>query len=47
MIWRGLDQLVQRNGFYTNPGGEYHQNFFGRTVAHNCLTIRDPQETAA
>lgn len=47
VVWRGLDQLVQRNGFYTNPGWEYHRNFFGRTIAHNCLTIRDPQETAA
>jgi len=44
MIWRGLDELVCRGGYYMGTENTYHHNFFIRTVAHNCALIYDPNE---
>jgi heparin/heparan-sulfate lyase len=44
MIWRGLDELVCRGGYYWGTENPYHHNFFTRTVAHNCVLIYDPNE---
>jgi hypothetical protein len=44
VIWRGLDQLVQRNGYYASPNSVFHANFFVRTIAHNCPTILGPPD---
>jgi hypothetical protein len=44
VIWRGLDLLAGRNGFYAGTQNVFHHNFFTRTPAHNCVLIYDPEE---
>jgi hypothetical protein len=44
VIWRGLDELAGRGGFYWGTEHPYHHNYFRRTVPHNCLLIHDPDE---
>ena len=44
VIWRGLDRLATRGGFYCDPKSDFHYNYFFRTVAHNCILVYDPAE---
>lgn len=43
-LWRGLDNLLRDSGSYVTTGCPHYDNFYTRTVAHNCVLIYDPAE---
>lgn len=46
LIARGGDVLAIDSGGYDSSISEHHSNYFERTIAHNTVTVYDPDETS-
>ncbi len=44
LIGRGSDILAVDSGAYDSSSSSHHDNYFSRTVAHNTITVFDPNE---
>jgi hypothetical protein len=45
LIARGGDLLAVDTGAYDYSASSHHDNYFSRTIAHNTITVYDPNET--